>query len=35
MKKKLISIITAVTVFAGSAIADEGMWLRTHPKADI
>jgi len=25
--KKLISIITAVTVFAGSAIADEGMWL--------
>ena len=27
MKKKLISIIAAVTVFAGSAIADEGMWL--------
>ena len=25
--KKLISIITAVTIFAGSAIADEGMWL--------
>ena len=25
--KKLISIIAAVTVFAGSAIADEGMWL--------
>ena len=25
--KKLISIITAVTVFAGSAIADEGTWL--------
>ena len=25
--KKLISIITALTIFAGSAIADEGMWL--------
>ncbi len=25
--KKIISIITALTVFAGSAIADEGMWL--------
>ena len=25
--KKLISIITTLTVFAGSAIADEGMWL--------
>ena len=25
--KRIISIITALTVFAGSAIADEGMWL--------
>ncbi len=25
--KKVLSIITALTVFAGSAIADEGMWL--------
>ncbi len=25
--KKILSIITALTVFAGSAIADEGMWL--------
>ena len=25
--KKIISIITAMTVFAGSVIADEGMWL--------
>ncbi len=25
--KKIISIITALTLFAGSAIADEGMWL--------
>ena len=25
--KNLISIITTLTVFAGSAIADEGMWL--------
>ena len=25
--KKLISIITALTLFAGSAFADEGMWL--------
>ncbi len=25
--KKIISIITAMTLFAGSAIADEGMWL--------
>ena len=25
--KKIVSIITALTVFAGSAIADEGMWL--------
>ncbi len=25
--KKIISIITAMTIFAGSAIADEGMWL--------
>ncbi len=25
--KKILSIITAMTIFAGSAIADEGMWL--------
>ncbi len=25
--KKILSIITALTVFAGSAVADEGMWL--------
>jgi len=25
--KRIISIITALTIFAGSAIADEGMWL--------
>ncbi len=25
--KRIISIITAMTIFAGSAIADEGMWL--------
>ena len=25
--KKIISIITALTIFAGSAFADEGMWL--------
>ena len=25
--KKIISIITAMTIFAGSAFADEGMWL--------
>ncbi len=25
--KKILSIITALTIFAGSAIADEGMWL--------
>ena len=25
--KKLITIITALTLFAGSAFADEGMWL--------
>ena len=25
--KKIVSIITALTVFAGSALADEGMWL--------
>ena len=25
--KKIVSIITALTVFAGSTFADEGMWL--------
>ena len=25
--KRILSILTAITVFAGSAVADEGMWL--------